>query len=368
MNMKVPFVDLVAQYNSIKTPVEEAMFNVVRSSAFILGPDVKQFEAEFATFCEAEHAIGVDSGTSALELALRAFEIGPGDEVITAANTFIATVLAISYVGAKPVLVDVDPLTYNIDPTQITKAITKKTKAIIPVHLYGQPVDMDPIMEIAKKHSLFVIEDACQAHGSRYKGKRAGSIGHAAAFSFYPSKNLGAYGDGGIITTNDAKIAESIRMLRNYGEKAKYHHDLQGYNRRLDTIQAAVLRVKLPHLDAWNANRRRHADMYDELFTGSNLVIPTVASFAEPVWHLYVIQVDDRDNIRNKLGERGVSTGIHYPIPIHLQKAYQNLGYKNGDFPVTEKLADRILSLPMYAELTPDMVKYTVDSVKELLS
>jgi len=368
MNMKVPFVDLVAQYNSIKTPVEEAMFNVVRSSAFILGPDVKQFEAEFATFCEAEHAIGVDSGTSALELALRAFEIGPGDEVITAANTFIATVLAISYVGAKPVLVDVDPLTYNIDPTQITKAITKKTKAIIPVHLYGQPVDMDPIMEIAKKHSLFVIEDACQAHGSRYKGKRAGSIGHAAAFSFYPSKNLGAYGDGGIITTNDAKIAESIRMLRNYGEKAKYHHDLQGYNRRLDTIQAAVLRVKLPHLDAWNANRRRHADMYDELFTGSNLVIPTVASFAEPVWHLYVIQVDDRDNIRNKLGERGVSTGIHYPIPIHLQKAYQNLGYKNGDFPVTEKLADRILSLPMYAELTPDMVKYTVDSVIELLS
>ncbi len=364
---QVPFVDLVAQYNSIKTEVDEAMANVLRTSAFILGPDVKQFETEFAAFCGAGFAIGVDSGTSALEIILRALEIGPGDEVITAANTFIATVLAISYVGAKPVLVDVDPATYNIDVKQIQKAITKRTKAIIPVHLFGQPADMDPIMELARQHSLYVVEDACQAHGARYKGKRTGSIGHAAAFSFYPSKNLGAYGDGGMITTNDAKIADAIRMLRNYGEKTKYMHEIIGYNRRLDTLQAAVLRVKLKYLDQWNASRRQHAAKFNALLQGSRAVAPVTAAFAEPVFHLYVIQVSERDELRKKLADRGISTGIHYPVPIHLQKAYGALGYREGMFPVTEESARRMLSLPMYAELTPEMVEFTAQSIKELL-
>lgn len=366
-NTQVPFVDLVAQYNSIKKEADEAMANVLRTSAFILGPDVKQFETEFAAFCEAECAVGVDSGTSALEIILRALEIGEGDEVITAANTFIATVLAISYVGAKPVLVDVDPVTYNIDVNQIQKVITKKTKAIIPVHLFGQPADMDPIMELAKKHSIFVVEDACQAHGARYKGKRTGSIGHAAAFSFYPSKNLGAYGDGGMITTNDSKIADAIRMLRNYGERTKYMHDILGYNRRLDTIQAAVLRVKLKYLDKWNEARRQHAARFNQLLQGSKAITPITAAFAEHVFHLYVIQVPERDDLRKKLGDRGISTGIHYPVPIHLQKAYESLGYQSGAFPVAEESAKRILSLPMYAELTSEMIDYTTQTIKELI-
>ncbi len=367
MNSKVPFVDLTAQYHQIKPTIDEAIMRVVESSAFILGPDVKRFEEEFAAFCEAKAAVGVDSGTSALELALRAYDIGSGDEVITAANTFIATVLAISYVGAKPILVDVDPNTYNIDCDQLEKAITKRTKAIIPVHLYGQMADMDAILAIARKYNLIVIEDACQAHGARYNGKRAGSLGDAAAFSFYPSKNLGAYGDGGAVVTQDEKIAEKIRRLRNYGEKEKYYHEFIGYNRRLDTVQAAVLRIKLSLLDQWNESRRRHAVKYSQLLQGKPLTIPTVPSYAEPVWHLYVVQVENRDQIRRMLAEKGISCGIHYPVPIHLQEAYRELGYKKGDFPITEALAEKILSLPMYAELTDEQIAAVADELTAVL-
>jgi len=287
--------------------------------------------------------------------------------VITAANTFIATALAISYVGAKPILVDVDPKTYNIDPVKIEEAITKRTKAIIPVHLYGQMADMDEILVIARKHHLIVIEDACQAHGARYKGKRAGSLGDAAAFSFYPSKNLGAYGDGGAVVTQDGKVAENIRRLRNYGEKEKYVHEFIGYNRRLDTLQAAVLKTKLPFLDQWNEMRRKHAGYYSQLLKDTAINPPEVSQFAEPVWHLYVIQVNNRDYIKQKLAEQNIYCGIHYPIPIHLQEAYRNLGYKRGDFPITEALADRILSLPMYAELTNIQIETVVNSLKKLL-
>lgn len=368
---KIPFVDLRAQVEPIANQINAAMQGVVDKTAFILGPDVADFEQKFAAFCETKYALGVASGTAAIEMILRALEIGPGDEVITAANTFIATVLPISYVGAKPVLVDADPLTYNIDPAAIEAAITPRTRAIIPVHLYGQPADMDAILDIARRHDLLVIEDACQAHGARYKGKRAGSLGDAAAFGFYPAKNLGAWGDGGIVVTNNEKTADAIRKLRDYGQSRKYYHDQVGYNSRLDTLQAAVLNTKLPYLDGWNAARRQHAEQYEELLSGVGanigLVLPQTASYAESVWHLYVIQVDDRDSMREKLGERGVSTGIHYPIPIHLQVAYQLLGYQRGDFPVTEKAAERILSLPMYAELTPDMIEYVTNTIKSLV-
>ncbi len=365
MSDKVNFVDLGAQYAGIEQEVNAAISAVLRKTNFILGEEVSRFEEEFAAFCGAAHAIGVDSGTSALELALRAYEIGPGDEVITAANTFIATTLAISYVGAIPVLVDCDPRTYNIDVSRIEAAITARTKAIMPVHLYGQPADMDAIVKIAQKHGLIVIEDACQAHGARYKGKRTGAIGDAAAFSFYPAKNLGAYGDGGIIVTNSAKTAEAVRMLRNYGQSKKYHHVLQGFNRRLDTIQAAVLRTKLPHLDAWNAARRSHAAAYDQLLADVDVVRPVEPDFAESVWHLYVLRVENRDALLSYLAERSIYAGIHYPIPIHLQPAYKALGYKAGDFPVTERYARQIISLPMFPELTSASIARVVDTIKE---
>ena len=364
--MKVPFVDLTAQHGGIADEVQDAISAVIRRSDFILGRDVALFEEEYAAYCGARYAIGLDSGTSALELVLRAFGIGSGDEVITAANTFIATALAISYTGARPVLVEIDPNTYNIDPARIEAAITKRTRAIIPVHLYGQPADMDPIAEIAERHGLIVIEDACQAHGAEYKGRRVGSLGHAAAFSFYPAKNLGAYGDGGMAVTDSREIAESIRMLRDYGQRAKYQHVILGYNRRLDTIHAAVLRVKLKYLDAWNAARREHARRYSELLTQiPGVAIPSVPGYATPVHHLYVIRVDQRDSLRAALQEKGVATGIHYPVPIHLQGAYRDLDYPAGSFPVTEQHAGQILSLPMYAELAPDAIEYVVASIRE---
>lgn len=362
--VQVPLVDLAAQYTSITEEVNQAITKVLRRTDYILGRDVDLFEEEFAAFCEADYAVGVDSGTSALELALRAYGIGPGDEVITAANTFMATTLAISYTGATLVLVDIDPETYTIDLSGLERAITDRTKAIIPVHLYGHPADMDPLLEIARQHNLVVIEDACQAHGARYKGKRVGSFGHAAAFSFYPAKNLGAYGDGGLVVTNDAHVSESIRMLRNYGQREKYHHVVQGFNRRLDTLQAAVLRVKLKYLDAWNAARRQHAQLYRRLLTGNAVVVPTEMSYAESVWHLYVIRVADRSALSAYLADRGVATGIHYPIPIHLQPAYRDLGYKQGDFPVAEQYAEQILSLPMYAELTPGSIEYVAQAIR----
>lgn len=364
----VPFVDLKAQHASIEEEVNNAALNVIRNTNFILGREVSLFEEEFAAFCDARHAVGVDSGTSALELALRAYGIGPGDEVITTANTFIATVLAISCTGASPVLVDVDPQTCNMDVSLMERAITGRTKAVIPVHLYGQPADMDSILEIAKKHNLVVIEDACQAHGAKYKGRRAGSLGHAAAFSFYPAKNLGACGDGGAVTTNDEKVMQSLKMLRDYGQPKKYHHQVIGYNRRLDTIQAAILSVKLRRLDAWNEARRRHARLYGELLKGTPVMLPVEAPYAEPVYHLYVIRLEDRDGLINHLRERGISTGIHYPIPVHLQQAYAHLGYKKGSFPVTEHHASRIVSLPMYAELTLDSIEHVVGSIREFVS
>src|SRR6202047_4282347 len=365
---QVPFVDLAAQYRTISAEIDEAVSREIRETDFILGREVSLFEEEFASFCEAKWAIGVDSGTSALELALRACEIGPGDEVITAANSFIASALAISHAGATPVLADVDEDTYTIDVAAIEKAITPRTKAIIPVHLYGHPADMDPIMNLAQRHGLLVIEDACQAHGARCKSKRAGSLGHAAAFSFYPGKNLGAYGDGGAVVTSDDAMAKRLGMLRNYGQKEKYQHMFRGYNRRLDTLQAAVLRIKLKHLEEWNDARRQHAKNYGRLLGQTGIVVPRAAADYESVWHLYVIQTDQRDTLKEYLASRGIGVGIHYPIPIHLQPAYRDLGYRQGDFPVTEKCARRILSLPMYAELTSEIVNRVAETASQFVA
>lgn len=363
--MQVPFVDLKAQFACIKQEIDQAIGQVLSRNDFILGRDVTLFEEEYAAFCEAKYAIGVDSGTSALELALRAFGVGPGDQVITVANTFIATTLAISYTGATPVLVDCDPQTNNLDVSKLEQAVTSRTKAVIPVHLYGQPADLDPILEIARRRGLTVLEDACQAHGARYKGKRVGALADAAAFSFYPGKNLGAYGDAGMITTNDPEIAEAIRRLRDYGQRGKYHHMIKGYNHRLDTVQAAVLRVKLRYLDSWNMSRRAHAKLYNQLLAGSDVITPSEPDYAESVHHLYVIRVQDRDGLQAYLKEKGISTGIHYPIPIHLQPAYAELPYRKGSFPITEKYAIEGLSLPMYAELTPDSIAYVANSIAE---
>jgi dTDP-4-amino-4,6-dideoxygalactose transaminase len=344
------------------------MADVMHRTAFVLGRDVDLFEQEYAAFCQARHAVGVDSGLSALELILRAYEIGPGDEVITVANTFIATAFAVSGVGATPVLVDADSHTFNIDVTRVEQAITRRTRAIIPVHLYGQPADMDPILEIAEQHGLVVVEDACQAHGARYKGRRVGSLGHAAAFSFYPSKNLGAYGDGGAVVTDDERVAQTVRAYRNYGQREKYNHVVRGCNHRLDTLQAAVLRVKLDHLADWNAARRQHARQYDALLAQCPLVCPLEADYAESVYHLYVIRVQGRDELRDYLKDRGIATGIHYPIPIHLQPAYQGLGYRKGEFPVTERYAQQILSLPMYPELDSDAIVHVAGTIKGYLA
>ena len=364
----VHFVDLGVQYQAIAAEIDDAISKVIQEADFILRREVRLFEEKFAEFCDASYAVGVDSGTSALELALRAFDIGPGDEVITAANSFIASALGISHAGAKPVLVDVDPYTYTLDVTALERAITRRTKAIIPVHLYGHPAHMGPIRQLADKHGLVVIEDACQAHGARYKGKRVGSLGHAAAFSFYPGKNLGAYGDGGMVVTKDRKIANRLEMLRNYGQKEKYKHLFRGYNRRLDTMQAAILRVKLRYLEKWNAARRWNAKLYQKHLEGSGVVVPGEAGGAESVWHLYVIRAEQRDALKEHLVNKGISAGIHYPIPIHLQPAYQDLGYKRGDFPVTEAYADRILSLPMYAELMDRQIEFICQTICEFQS
>ena len=366
--MSVPFVDLKAQHRSLVCELQHAISAVLQRGDFILGEDVRLLEEEFAGYCEAQYAVGVSSGTAALELALRAFEIGPGDEVVTGANTFIATAAAISYAGAKPVLVDIDAQSYNIDVSQIEAAVTEQTKAIIPVHLYGQPADMGPILEIAERRGLVVIEDACQAHGARYKGKRVGSLGHAAAFSFYPAKNLGACGDAGMVVTSDPQLAERIRMLRDHGQREKYHHTLLGYNHRLDTIQAAVLRVKLKYLDEWNAARRRHAQRYNVLLDGCPALTPREADDCECTYHLYVIRIQDRDALRAHLRDKGIATGIHYPIPIHLQPAYQQLGYGKGSFPVTEECCKQVLSLPMYAELTPDQIEYVAEAIRDFVA
>lgn len=353
---KIPFVDLATQYRSIKAEADAAVLKVFERGDFILGQDVTAFEQEFAAYCEVSHCLGVANGTDALKLALQACGIGPGDEVISAAHTFIATTLAITECGATPVLVDCEPDYYLIDVSKIEAAITPKTKAILPVHLYGQCADMDAILAIARKHNLVVIEDACQAHGARYKGKRAGSIGDIAAFSFYPGKNLGAYGDGGGITTNRADLAERVKLLRNYGQRVKYHHDVKGGNSRLDTVQAAVLRVKLRHLDDWNAGRANAAAEYEKALAGKGLGLPKIAPNTTHVFHLYVVETDDREGLQKKLDAAGAQHGIHYPIPIHMQPAMADLGYKAGAFPVSERVAPRILSLPMFPELTKEQI------------
>jgi dTDP-4-amino-4,6-dideoxygalactose transaminase len=365
---KLPFVDLRAQHASIADEVEAAVQQVMTDADFILGGDVAAFEAEFGRYCDAEHCVGLDSGMSALELGMRAMGIGPGDEVITPAGSFIASSSAISFTGATPIWVDVDERTYNIDPELIEAAITRRTRAIMAVHLYGQPADMDPILAIAARHGLPVIEDACQSHGARYKGRRTGSMGTFAAFSFYPSKNLGAYGDAGALTSNDAELAEKVRMMRNYGQRAKYDHVYLAWNRRLDTLQAAVLRVKLRHLDAWNQARRTVASIYRELLSETTAELPFMAEGVEHVFHLYVIQVDDRQAVQDELTARGISTGIHYPVPIHLQEAYSDRGAAPGSFPVTEAAAKRVLSLPMYPEMTETSVRRVANALGEVLS
>lgn len=371
--LKTPLVDLKREYSSIRREVDEKISSVLTSTVFILGAEVVKFENEFAAFCRAKHAIGVSSGTTALSLALLALDIKQGDEVITTPNTFIATAGAISHVGAKPVLVDVDPDTYNMDPSQIEQAITERTRAIIPVHLYGHPSDMDAIFLVAKEHDLQVVEDACQAHGAEYRGRRVGSIGDISAFSFYPGKNLGAYGDGGAVVTDSIELAERIRLLRNHGSSRKHYHEVIGYNSRLDEIQAAILSVKLQYLDGWNAKRRRAASIYGEclrdLADQGTVITPKEKDWAKHVYHLYVIQVDE--SVRNRLIEHldanGIGAQIHYPIPIHLQKAYKQLGYGEGSFPVTEKVVKRILSLPMFPEIEQQEIEYISQEVGAFL-
>ena len=363
--MNVPFLDLKAQYRSIKEEVHAAINEVIENTAFAGGPFVAKFEQDFAKFCDCKHAIGVGNGTDALWMALVALGVGAGDEVITSPNTFIATAEAISLAGAKPVFVDVEEQTSNMNPALIQAAITKNTKAIIPVHLFGQPCNMDPILEIAGKNNLYVVEDACQAHGAQYKGKKAGSMGNAGCFSFYPGKNLGAFGEGGAIVTNDDELAAKMRMFRDHGQAKKYYHDIIGWNARLDGIQGAVLHVKLKYLPAWNDARRKHANDYSTgLADVRDVILPVEADYARHIYHIYAIRVKDRDKLMAYLGEKGIACGIHYPVPVHLQKAYSFLGKGKGSFPVAEKCAEQYLSLPMFAELTDEQVAYVVQQIK----
>jgi dTDP-4-amino-4,6-dideoxygalactose transaminase len=367
--LRVPFVDLKAQYRLLKREMDRSVLEVCESGGFVLGEPLETFEACFAQYLGCRYALGVSSGLDALRLALEALNVGPGDEVIIPANTFIATAFAVSAVGARPVLVDMDPHSFNMDPELTEKAITDATRAIIPVHLYGQPADMEAIVDIARRHGLFVIEDACQAHGSRYKGRRTGTLGDIGCFSFYPTKNLGAYGDGGALVTNDARVAERVACLRNYGQQVRYHHIEKGWTARLDTLQAAVLTVKMKHLDEWNRRRSAHAMFYDEqLKTIGELRLPEVLPCRDHVFHLYVIRTQERDQLQAFLRSREIGTLIHYPIPIHLQKAYADSGYKAGDFPKTEQSANEILSLPMYPEMQSSQREYVVEAVSEFFT
>lgn len=357
----VPFLDLGRLHQSIRAPLDAAYHRVMDSGWFIMGPELEAFEAEFAHYCEVKHCIGVGNGLEALHLLLRAYGIGPGDEVIVPSNTFIATWLAVTECGAIPVPVEPSIDTHNIDPALIGNAITNRTRAIIPVHLYGQTADMDPINVLAAKHGLIVIEDAAQAQGARYKGRRAGSLGHAAATSFYPGKNLGALGDGGAVLTNDDAIAEKVKQLRNYGSKVKYQHDLAGYNSRLDEMQAAFLRAKLNVLDEWNARRREVSEQYTKLLADANINLPHMPEYAEPVWHLYVIRSKQRDALKAHLELQGVSTVIHYPIPPHRQACYQ--GFRGCDLPIAEMLAEEVLSLPMSSSLAAAEIEHVATTV-----
>lgn len=361
--MKVPFLDLARLHKSIQNQLDNAYKRVIDSAWYIMGPELSAFEAEFAEYCDVKHCIGAGNGLEALHLLLRAYEIGPGDEVIVPSNTFIATWLAVSQCGATPVPVEPDIRTHNINPELIESVITSRTKAIMPVHLYGQPADMDAINEIAVKHGLLVIEDAAQAQGARYKGRRVGSLGHAAGTSFYPGKNLGALGDGGAVLTNDTQIANKVRMLRNYGSSVKYQHDLPGYNSRLDELQAAFLRVKLSVLDDWNSSRREVAAQYDKLLVGVDVVLPYVPEYAEPVWHLYVIRSKNRDRLSSYFEKQAVSTVIHYPTPPHQQACYSEYG--NMSLPVAEMLSKEVLSLPMAPDLGKDDIERVCYALKQ---
>jgi len=360
---KIPFINLKQQYESIKDEIDQAIERVIDNSSFSLGEEVKLFEKEFADFCGAKHSVGVSSGTDALHLALLACGVGEGDEIITVPNTFIATTEAISMCGARPVFVDIDEITYNIDVQKIEAVITGRTRAIIPVHLYGQPAEMDTILEIAKAHKLKVVEDACQAHGALYGDKRVGSLGDAGCFSFYPSKNLGAFGDGGIVVTNNEQIAEKVRLLRHHGHRNKSIHEVEGFCSRLHGLQAAILRAKLGCLDDWNTMRRDNAKVYNQLLDGNSIVIPGSVDGNDHVYHLYVIRVKNRDALREKLAERSIDSGVHYPVPLHLQPAYKRLGYKSGDFPVSEKVTQEIVSLPMYPGLAQDEIERVAGEV-----
>lgn len=353
----IPFVDLKAQLSGIRVEINDAIARVLDSCQFILGSEVEAFEEEFADYCRTGYAVGVNSGTSALHLALLSAGVKPGDEIITTPHTFVATVAAICYAGAKPVLVDIDPKTMNIDVSRIESVISPKTTVILPVHLYGQPADMDPIMEIAKRHGLIVIEDAAQAHGAEYKGKRVGSIGDLGCFSFYPGKNLGAYGEGGMVTTNNKTYAQKTRMLRDWGTKKRYQHELKGFNYRMEAIQGAILRVKLHYLDQWTDIRISHAKKYGQLLAEADLKIPYVREDVRHVYHVYTIRVHHREMIQQLLLDNKIQTGIHYPIPVHLQKGYKDLGYENNDFPHAEQAANEVLSLPMYAELSHEQIE-----------
>ncbi len=363
--MPVPFLDLQAQYRSIKAEVDPAIQKVLDTSAYVLGPAVESFEKDFAAYCGAAHCIAVNSGTAALALLMEAHGIGQGDEVITVANSFFASAEAISEIGATPVLVDCVDDTALIDVSQIESAVTPQTKAIIPVHLYGQPADMDAINAIAKKHGLLVFEDACQAHGATYNGKTTGGLADGCAFSFYPGKNLGAYGEGGAVTTNNADIAAKIRMLREHGSAKKYHHDAIGWNERMDGIQGAVLGIKLRHLNDWNNARRAHAAYYREQLPAGAKPFG-IQPGSDSVYHLFVVRVQNRDDVQKKLSEKGISTGIHYPVPIHLQPAF-NGRWKQGDFPNAERQAAEILSLPMFAELTNEQIDSVIAALGEVL-
>ena len=365
--MHVPYFDLKAQYRSLRDEILPALDRVCHNAAFILGEEVAAFEAEFAAYCDVKHCVALNSGTSALHLALLGVGVGQGDEVITTSNTFIATAEAIAYVGARPVFVDIDPATANIDPARIEAAITSRTRAILPVHLYGRPADLDAILAVAKRGSIPVVEDACQAHGARSRGRRVGGIGQAAAFSFYPGKNLGAYGEGGALTTNDDRLAQLARTLRQHGEPARYFHDMIGYNYRMDGFQGAVLRIKLRHLQAWTARRQAIARRYRQRLAGTRVALPADDPRDQAVYHLFVVYVDNRDDVRAALQASGVETAIHYPRPVHLQRAFEGLGHGPGSLPHSEHACTRVLSLPLFPEMTDEQVDYAATTLAGLV-
>jgi dTDP-4-amino-4,6-dideoxygalactose transaminase len=366
-SIQVPYLDLKAQYHSIKPEIDVAVTRVIESSQFVLGAEVAEFEREFAQHSGASECVALNSGTSALHLALLAVGVGPGDEVITVPFTFVASVAAVLYAGARPILIDIDRRSFTMDPSAIQASITPRTKAILPVHLYGQPADLDPIIEIARRHGLAVIEDAAQAHGAKYKGRPVGSIGDISCFSFYPTKNLGAYGEGGAITTNNSEYAKKIRMLRDWGQDGKYHHVLRGYNYRMEGLQGAILRVKLGHLEKWTEARRAVAAQYDRLLADSGVELPTEMAWARHVYHVYTLRTEDRDGLQASLRADGIQTAVHYGIPAHLQPAYADLGYGVGSLPESEAAARQVLSLPIYPELSETAIAKVVSAVKRAI-